>query len=326
MPLPMRLIRTLSLILMVCLAAPPGVAPAQSQTQGPTFRVFAPFWKLGQGFDTILILRNRHQRSSVSATPVVYTTDGREIRLGTVQFAPNSAETLSLGDALAATGSSAGSGAIALEYQGPNGSSFAAQIRVKNVAQSLVFDLPFLRGATAAGTPQVLTAPWCLRDEETRGTLVLFNTSTTQIVAHPSGAVAQAWLPLGDIVLAPHEVRQLDFRRLLRENGIHDVTLGLLRLSSDGPAEALRPALLFANEKTGYSLTASFDQKQTALSDHLAAFHVPSVSINSPDASLGFSHNIQFTPYALLGNTTGAQLTVQLKASYEVAGQVAPEP
>src|SRR5712691_3766839 len=132
MPLSAWLIRTISLILVVCLAAPPGVVPPQSEIQGPTFRVFAPFWKLGQGFDTILILRNRHLKSVVSATPVLYTTDGREIRLGAVQLAPNSAQTLSLGDALATIGTSANSGAISLEYQGPNAGVFAAQIRVKN--------------------------------------------------------------------------------------------------------------------------------------------------------------------------------------------------
>src|SRR5712691_8873081 len=80
------LFSTISVILSFSLTAPPGATPANAQIQGKTFLVFAPFWKLNEGFSSTLMLRNRHLKSVVSATPILYTAEGTELRLPTLQL------------------------------------------------------------------------------------------------------------------------------------------------------------------------------------------------------------------------------------------------
>ena len=50
-------------------------------------RAFAPFWRIGNGYSSALIIRNTSQQLSASATPIVFTTDARPTWLPAVQLA-----------------------------------------------------------------------------------------------------------------------------------------------------------------------------------------------------------------------------------------------
>lgn len=231
--------------------------PDTTSNTGTTFRVVAPFWKTNEGFSTTLIIRNRHKKSPAWVTPILYTADGREVRLETLELAPDSVQEVHVAEALAAAGEWARSGAVALEFEGPNAAAVAGYTLVMDERRSLLFNSVF-RVGYAGGGSKTLFAPWWLRDEETRGTLVLFNASDEQLTVHPSVAVGLVEHAVGEVPLTPYQVKEIDLRTLLRENGLPGAARGLLRLGYDGPKQALFPALLLFNEKTGHSLTANF--------------------------------------------------------------------
>src|SRR5437879_1209560 len=78
-------------------------------------RTFAPFWRVGDGFASTLIVRNVDRQSSVSAAPIVFTANKQQLRLPVIQLAPSEVKRIPLEQALQAAGSSAKSGAIALQ-------------------------------------------------------------------------------------------------------------------------------------------------------------------------------------------------------------------
>ncbi|MEE9234982.1 MAG: hypothetical protein V3U28_06070 [Candidatus Acidoferrales bacterium] len=284
-----------------------------------TFRVVAPFWKTNQGFSSTLIIRNRHKKSPATVTPILYTADGREVRLETLELAPNSVQELPLAEALAAASEWARSGAVALEFQAPNAAAVAGYALVMDERRSLLFNSVF-RVGYAGGGSKTFFAPWWLRDEGTRGTLVLFNASEEQLTVHPSVAVGLIEYSVDEITLTPHQVKEIDLRTLLRENGLPGADRGLLRLGYDGPKQALFPALLLFNEKTGHSLAVNFAASQEPNEDPANAVYFPAVLVNHPDPVLGFKSSLEFTPHALLGNTTSEFLSVELKATFELPG------
>jgi len=287
--------------------------------------LFVPFWKINDGFETTLVLRNRHLRANVTVTPVLYADEGRAVRLPTLTLSPNSVQMVSLSDALAGRESRPETGALAFEFQEPGRSTFLAQVVVKNISKGLIYTFSASPGGPA-GTPQVaLNAPWWLRDDDTRPTLALFNTSTAATLVHASVTVDETSRSMEDVPLGPHEARRLDFRKLLRENGIPDAGKGFLTITSEGPGGTVLPALLFTNEKSGFSLTANFSARMTSHQHEAAIFHVPDLMINQPDPMMGFSPKLRFTPYALLSNTTDLPVSVQMKASFGGMGMGMPE-
>ncbi len=312
--------RFVSILCVLTLVQPTGLPDRKAQTPSQPSVLFVAFWKINDGFETTLVLRNRHIRANATVTPVLYADEGRILRLPTLTLSPNSVQMVSLTDALAGRENRPETGALAFEFQEPGRSTFFAQVVVKNISKGLIYTFSASPGGRA-GTPQVaLNAPWWLRDDDTRSTLALFNTSSIATLVHASVTADETSRSLEDIPLGPHEARRLDFRRLLRENGIPDAEKGFLTVTSEGPGGTVLPALLFTNEKNGFSLTANFSARMSSHQHDAALFRIPDLMINQPDPMMGFSPKLRFTPYALLSNTTDLPVSVQMKASFAGMG------
>jgi hypothetical protein len=297
---------------------------AQSTGPQPPYKTFAPYFKVNQGFSTSLFVRNNHTTIAATATPVVFAMDGQQFRLGAIQLQPSDVRMLDLKQALTQAGVQVDSGAIALEFAGAHPTSVTGMVTVKDMQRSLIFTFPF-RPGFANSESRTLYAPWWLRGEEERGTLVLFNASSESLTVLPSVAVAGQWQDIVSVPLAAFESRQFKLRQLLNENGIHGAEMGLLRLQYGGPDAALHPALFFFDEDAGYSAASSFSAQRAPVGGQTNVLYAPSVLINAPYPSMGFDPSIRVTPYAVLGNTTAESLSVELTAYYYVHGQSAPQ-
>jgi hypothetical protein len=316
--------RFVSILCVLALVQPIGLPDPKAQTSAPPSVLFVPFWKINDGFETTLVLRNRHIRASVTVTPVLYADEGRILRLPTFTLSPNSVQMVSLSGTLAGHENRPETGALAFEFQEPGRSTFFAQVVVKNISKGLIYTFSASPGERAGMPPVALSAPWWLRDDETQSTLALFNTSGATTLVHASVTVTETSHSFQDIPLGPHESRRLDFRKLLRENGIQDAEKGFLTVTSEGPGGTVLPALLFTNEKNGFSLTANFSPRTSSHQHEAALFHVPDLMINQPDPMMGFDPKLRFTPYALLSNTTDLPVSVQMKASFAGMGMGMP--
>ena len=284
-----------------------------------TFQSYAPFWKVDQGFSTKLILRNRHKTEAASATPILYTAGGREIRLSPVELPPNSAQAIPLDDALRVQGEWANSGAIELEFTAPNAAAVTGYTLVSEDQRGFLFPSIF-RAGYPGGSHRTLHTPWWFPTEETKARLVLFNASDEPATVRPAVSVGLTRQDLGEILLAPHEVSELDFRTILHDAELFGATRGLLTLTYEGEGNSLVPALWFSDEKTGYSLTAQFSAPEEPRQGEEPAVYYPGILVNEPNPLLGFKQKVSFTPHALLGNTTEGFLTVEMEASYQVPG------
>lgn len=279
-----------------------------------------PFFKVDQGFQSTLLVRNSHLKVSASVAPILRLADGRELRLATISLAPDEVRMIDLAAAVREVGEEARSGAVSLEFQGAGPSAVNGLIVVKNERKSLIFAFP-LRAGYAHGESRSLLAPWWLMDEEDQGALALYNSSDAAVIVHPSAIVRRSRVQMQEILLAPREAVRLDLRRLLRENGIRGVREGALALDYEGPVHAVIPGLFFFNEEKGYSVTSVFAAKQESQPGQETLRMGPSVLINKPDPAMGFPARLKVTPYALLSNTSEVSRALEIKATYELAGQ-----
>lgn len=248
-------------------------------------------------------------------TPILFTTDGRELRLASIALPANSMKAPSLADLLRSAGAWADSGAIALGQEGAG--VFTGEVIVQDPPRSLIFTFGF-RSGYAHGESKSFYTNWWLRDEETKGTLVLFNSSSEALLVLPSVAVNLARYPLTASKLAPHQVREIDFRAWMHDHGIRGAEVGSLALQYQGPVAALQPALFFFNEKTGYSITSLFTASHQTAENQTTTLYVPLAMINSPDPSMGFPKQLKFTTHAVLSNTPENSLPVAISARYEI--------
>jgi hypothetical protein len=313
--------RCLAFFLALALVAPPVFAPPRAVANPGPHRIFAPYFQVGNGYTSTILVRNRHLHVPATVTPIVHSADGTEVRLPTVQIAANSARAISIEDELRAANAWVGSGALTLEYVAANPTVLNAQISVKNAALGIVFDLPFQPGVRSKPSPSgTLTAPWWFREEHVSGRLVLLNTSEATINVHPSVMANRQQRPAGDVAVAAHQFRELDLKTLIEPGGAAPASQGMISLSYDGAVGAIYPALLFSNEQNGYSVTTQFTPPMAHHGDGTdlpAAYKLPGVMVNQQDARMGFRKDLQFTPYAVLGNTTQNPVAVKLRADFD---------
>src|SRR5262249_45423140 len=299
----------------------PRVAGTATQQFRTVLRVFAPLWLVGDGFSSTLIVRNTYTQSAVTSTPIIFTPDRSQLRLPAIQLAPNSVKKLSLEEALQSAGSTAKSGALALEMDLSQSPTIIGEMVITNYQKGLIFDLPIHSGY-AGDEARALHASWWLPDENTQAVVVLFNAAEQSIRVHPAVTANFVQYTATGITLAAHEVRKVDLRDLIPRAVWREVDQGSITLSYEGPAHALLPALLISNEKNGFSLTAKFFAKRSQQNQtDTVNWHFPTVLAGVANPALGFNRGSKFTPYALLSNVTSNVIAPQLKVNFAADAQ-----
>ena len=130
--------RWLALLLAMTLIAPPVFAPPRTAANPGPNQVFAPYFRVGQGYKSTILVRNRHLNAPATVTPIVHTDQGDALRLPPVQLAANSTHAISIEDELRTAGKGQNSGALTLEYVAANASVVNAQLTVENAALGII--------------------------------------------------------------------------------------------------------------------------------------------------------------------------------------------
>jgi hypothetical protein len=278
-----------------------------------------------------LILRNTDSENSVTAKVTLFSLDGEQKKTVNLDLAPNAASRLAIANVFDTQGQSDSiqSGSLSVEYTSRGKLVLMGQVVIENEKQGIIFDLHLQSGYTF-DSEKALFAPWWLADEDTDGTIVLCNSTSGNVVVSSSLSTAGRELPAKDVVLAPHETKQLSLRGMLAAVGLENTAQGALTVRYTGALRSLQPALLLANTKTGFSLSPEFNAKHAQPSAQqppkTTIWRFPDV-ILSPDAALGFDKNNPVTAYALLSNGTNSVLAPQLQAIVDESnGAAAAQP
>ena len=139
---------------------------------------------------------------------MIFPSDATPTWLPAIQLAPGEVKRVYLEDALPKVGSSAETGALAVQIDQTQSQSVVGEVVVTNYEQGILFDIP-LHAGYAGSESKILHASWWLPDDKTEGTLVLFNASERAIVARPSIKTSLSQHSLGDVRLAAHESKRL---------------------------------------------------------------------------------------------------------------------
>jgi hypothetical protein len=294
------------------LKAGPGTGVrSASQTGSPAKgHTFGSFWKVGGGYATTLILRNKDSQNPIMANIVLFSHSGIVEQNVPIELAPNAASRLSLNDIVKPGGDPVHWGGLMIELPNVSASLVIGNVIVEN-QKGVIFDLP-LSGGYRYDTENSLHAPWWLIDQGTDGTVTLFNQSDQDIVVSPSIVAQGTERTAAALGLAPHETRQIRIRELLRQQDM-EADRGSIALRYTGPAHALNPALLLANQDTGFSLVSPFNARRDNVEFGQALWRFPDVFL-SADSRLGFNSGEKLTAHAIVSNPTKSPLSPQLTA------------
>ncbi len=272
---------------------------------------------MGDGFTTTLFLRNKDPRNSVRTRVVLLRNDGSEEREIPIELAAHSASRLALSNFVETPGYSSKWGGLFVEsVDGPAGKVIGNAI-IENYRNGIIFDVGLL-GGYRYDTENTLHAAWWLPDNDTDGTLTLFNLSDQSIVVSPSIATGDFEFACEQVALRPRETKRVSLLGLMRKHNLRDVDRGSITLRYTGMSHALSPALLLANPETGFSLVSAFNAQHDRPATGQTKWHFADVFF-SPDTDLGFKRTERLTAYVLLSNCTEETLAPQLKA--HVVGQ-----
>jgi|GEM_PF-4319751 len=157
-----------ALILMIALIAPfvadslpkaHAVDEPSPRQPANVRRTFAPFWRIGNGYSSALIIRNTSRQLSASATPIIFATDATPTLLPAVQLAPGEVKRIYLEEALPGAHSSAQTGTLAIEIDQSQSHAVIGEVVVTNYQQGILFDIP-LHAGYAGSESKILHASW----------------------------------------------------------------------------------------------------------------------------------------------------------------------
>jgi hypothetical protein len=98
---------TLFCLFLSCLSwsvNPPQAAANPAPQIRTVLRTFAPFWRIGNGYSSALIVRNTSKQSSARATPIIFGADKTQTLLPAMALAPGEVKRIYLEAALPAAG------------------------------------------------------------------------------------------------------------------------------------------------------------------------------------------------------------------------------
>jgi hypothetical protein len=285
-------------------------AKTQSTVSGDMeSRVFGALWEKGNDISTTLILKNRDTQNAATGVITIFSQQGNMETRASLIVPANSTLRLNLGNLIKSNESAVGRGGLELDFATPV-LHMSGQLLIENSGNGISYTVP-LKTGNKCDTENALYVPWWLPDGGTDGKIAIFNSSGQPIIVSPSLTANGIDHSLPAVVLGPHASERVSLRDLMSRSEVQDAVYGSLTLRYQGPNHALQPALLLANENTGFVLTPSPEAKHEQLSPSITNWIFPQVEMLD-DTQLDASQRTELESYALLTNATKASLKPEL--------------
>ena len=301
-------------------ASPAPTTPKASRLQPKPQQVFSGFWRVDQGFESTLRIKNILITQNLTVSPVVYMADGTAFALSSIDLAPGGIRDVSINDALqeappSIRGHVSEFGSAVLDFTAPSVANAATNMQILNTTQSLVFTVsskPILPSAIAPNSDQTLESLWWKNDPGVRVFAAVSNTSGEQKHAELQIIGSHGSIRVARRTLSPKATDIVDLSELIREVPGQENQIGGIRVKFEGAPSDVFATTGLVNPDEGYSATTEFRLSHNMGSAPTSHFSIGAVGLmaGAQDPMMGFPKDTRFSVYAALRNTSDRQVTV----------------
>lgn len=312
-----RTLRLVSVLSLSCVLAFSQAPATLGKVEGQV--VYAPFWTLEPGWHTHFGVRNSLADKSVTVTPILRLSNGREIPLTARTIGPNQAIEVDVEQELTKLAPGVvqkvgAYGSVAFKFSGTHTRNIYADSMVSMPGHPIAFHFDAVMQDTqfAAGSQESI---WWLPRDSASEILVVSNNGVRAVLGWvelygPDGTAWRKRLTFGS-----GETMKLDVRELVRSAKLEG-TIGGLRLTLDREGGFIQVAHLVYDELGGYSaILKPFDRGAPAEVDdrqYLAAM----VALGNSDPALSLPEGTSLASELMIRNASGKTLDVTLSASW----------
>jgi len=271
-------------------------------------------WRVDHTFVATIQVRNVVTSTSVDFTPVIFMADGTEYDLSPMTVPPAGLVEVNINEALrdappriAAHLSSYGSVAVRFTH---GWNALDAMIQDLDTTRSLIYRECLTQTVPVnAQVPgeQTVEGLWWKRDKDTDGFIALSNATDSPVQAHLQARGANG--PRGQdrvLQIDAHATYDVSLRELLEGTpAAHDLQGGVT-VRFHGVIGDVTLAGGMENAEQGFSAPMYFRVKNLNAVSAPQQFAAVGIMMGKQDPMMNFPADVQFTPYAVIGN---AQLT-----------------
>jgi Bacterial Ig-like domain (group 2) len=312
---------------------PPLVSQPKALIGTPTARsMVGGFWMTDPNFKASIYLTNGVETSAVTATPVLYLSNGVKYSLPPVTLQPAGTSVLSINDALLAQGVAPYAtlaGYVEVDYTWP-WDPLSVSVTSIDTLHSVIFTSSVIatsamssNSAPTAMTPsaQTLEGMWWKQEANVSAFVALSNTSTqaltVNVVVTDSGT---ATLGQYSAVVSPHGTKTLDLGAV---QSAASGNAGGLQVTYVGPAGAILINGGLQDQATGYSANLKFRSTLSAtVTPSEQSYAELGLMVGAADPMMSFPVGTSFTPYSVLRNISDQSVSV-VPTFYWMAGSAA---
>jgi len=325
----LRGILTILIFFVIALVLPlvsqSGVSRAETQqtTSSDTYSIYCGLWRVDNNFNSTIRIRNELLVAPLDITPVLYMSDGTEYDLPAVHLATGGVGVVDVNEALARvpTGmanhlSQFGSAELRYEYKSPG--HVVGSIQMLNVSQSLIFVAPFNGVDGEHSGHQTLEGLWWKHDPGVGGYISLANVTTgpVKVTVQAVGSRKETD-DATTFEVGARATKMIDLNDFVGELHGQDKQAGGLRVTYDGPMDAVMVTGGLVNAHEGYSANLPFVFHDHDTSDPAPITYASTgIMVGAPDRMMNFPNGTQFRPYVALRNTTSHPLGISLSVNW----------
>lgn len=272
--------------------------------------VVGGLWMVDPNLKSSIYVKNNVETSSLSLTPVLYLSNGKQIVLSTVTLEAAGTRVISINDALREQGIAPYatlSGYVEIRYNWP-WDALCVTVQSLDVAHSLIYSSG-LRSSQAvesnsnpSGATQNLEGMWWKQESGVTGFVALSNTTSRSLSAYvQTSDKDDLTLAKQVITVSAHGTKLVDLPELQTVSSSE----GGIRVSYSGPKNALVVNGELVDRAVGYSATMPFLSAGGAEREQSARnFAELGLMVGAADPMMRFPAGTVFTPYSLAHNVS----------------------
>ena len=269
-----------------------------------------PYFTESDGMDSTLTLNN-NMPQVMAATVTLFSKEGEALALPPMSLEPTSPIRLSLGELSKGGRGDFSSGNVQVFFHGPS-MGVTSQVSISSAAKRLAFES--VESEVMDFSSSKLDGIVWLPDEETRGSVVLTNTTAGDLSV--VGKTAQQGSEAKTFSLGGHETRLVDVGESFGIKGAG--VSALVSLEHTGSPGALIVTGFATNAGTGFSTNLVFWDRSTLRTTHLAGAHV---RFGRANAGEGFSPGTTFHAPLVIANAGSEATSASLFMDYTARSQ-----
>ncbi|MEW6130731.1 MAG: hypothetical protein AB1757_27115 [Acidobacteriota bacterium] len=280
------------------------------------------YYSLKGDWDSMLTLNNS-ANETVSASPVLYSLDGKEQKLPAVSIPAHDSATLRLREFVDISSDKEHfrEGSLEVHFNNLDGMAIAPQLTVADANRRMSFDMESPMHFQSSR----LESLWWSLDEKTEGQVMLCNTTNQSLDAMLNVEWQGAVIPAMVVSLSSRQTLVMDIEKLLKDLRIEAKGIGRggLSISHNGAPGALIAAGVVTNKARRFASNLNFIDPAT---EKVSTLDATGVFIGRPIATSPLPNNAFFTPKLTLKNASDAAQTATVKINYPANGKSESRP